>query len=219
MNGWWRFALALLGPAIRILFGVRTSGLEHVPRTGSLILAANHVSALDGILLSYAVARYMRRPTRYLVAAEFFAKPFHGFWLRRFQQIPIRRGQQDASALEEAIATVRSGAIAGIFPEGTVNAVPGGPLLRGHTGLARIALATGAPVIVAGVWGTQSRWPRSGLTFRGPLRPAVALAFAQPVLPEGRVDGPKDVEALTSRVMSRIDEQVRIARSIAERGR
>ena len=121
LNGWWRGGLALVGPALRLLFRIRRTGLERIPRTGPAILAANHASALDGIVLAYVVARQRSRPTRYLVAAEFFARRFHGFWLRTFKQIPIRRGTGDSGALDEAEATIRSGAVAGIFPEGTVN--------------------------------------------------------------------------------------------------
>jgi 1-acyl-sn-glycerol-3-phosphate acyltransferase len=219
LNAWWRFALAILGPALRILFDIRTTGIERVPSSGPALLAANHVSALDGIFLCYVVGRDVHRPTRYLVAAEFFAKTFHGFWLRTFKQIPILRGQQDVGALDEAIATVRSGAIAGVFPEGTVNERPEGPLLRGHTGLARMALAVGAPVIPVGIWGTQARWPRSGLTFGPPLRPTVALAFGRPILPTDLSDPLDDVQAFTELVMAGIAEQTRLARSVAERPR
>ncbi len=173
------------------------------------------MSALDGILLAYLVAQ-RGRPTRYLVAAEFFDKRFHGFWLRRFKQIPIRRGMGDSGALDEAVATVQTGAIAGIFPEGTVNPRPGAPLLRGRTGVARIALAAGAPVIPVGIWGTQVRWPRTGLTFRRPLRPSVALTFGPPIEPKGDPSSLDDIQAFTTLVMTRIAEQVAAARNLAE---
>ena len=189
--------------------------MERIPRTGPAILAANHVSALDGVVLAYLVARRRSRPTRYLVAVEFFDRRFHGFWLRTFKQIPIRRGMGDSGALDEAVATVRSGAVAGIFPEGTVNPDPGGPRLRGRTGVARIALAAGAPVIPVGIWGTQVRWPRTGLTFRRPLRPSVALTFGPPIEPKGDPSSLDDIQAFTTLVMTRIAEQVAAARNLA----
>lgn len=217
LNGWWRAGVALIGPAIRLLFRIRQIGLARIPATGSVILAANHASALDGIVLAYLVARLRSRPTRYLVAAEFFDRRFHGFWLRTFKQIPIRRGMGDSGALDEAVATVRSGAAAGIFPEGTVNPDPPGPLLRGRTGVARIALAAGAPVVPVGIWGTQVRWPRTGLTFRRPLRPSVALAFGPPIQPKGDRSSLDDIQAFTARVMAGIAEQAAEARTLAER--
>jgi 1-acyl-sn-glycerol-3-phosphate acyltransferase len=219
LNGWWRAGLALVGPALRLLFGIRSAGVERIPRSGPAVLAANHASSLDGIVLAYLVARQRSRPTRYLVASEFFDRWFHGFWLRTFKQISIRRGMGDSGALDEAVATVRSGAIAGIFPEGTVNPDPGGPMLRGRTGVARIAIAAGAPVIPVGMWGTQARWPRTGLTFRRPLRPPVALAFGQPIQPKGDPSSLDDIQAFTALVMTRIAEQTEAARALAERPR
>jgi 1-acyl-sn-glycerol-3-phosphate acyltransferase len=216
LNGWWRAGLAIVGPALRLLFRIRSAGVERIPRSGPAVLAANHVSALDGILPAYLVARQRGRPTRYLVAAEFFERTFHGFWLRRFKQISIRRGMGDFGALDEAVATVQAGAIAGIFPEGTVNLRPGAPLLRGRTGVARIALAAGAPVIPVGIWGTQLRWPRTGLTFRGPLRPSVALTFGPPIEPKGDPSSLDDIQAFTTLVMTGIAEQVAAARYLAE---
>ena len=216
LNGWWRAGLAIVGPALRLLFRIRSAGVEQVPRSGPAILAANHLSALDGILLAYLVARQRGRPIRYLVAVEFFDRRFHGVWLRTFKQIPIRRGTGDSGALDEAVATVQAGAIAGIFPEGMVNPRPNGPPLRGRTGVARIALAAGAPVIPVGIWGTQVRWPRTGLTFRRPLRPIVALTFGPPIEPKGDPSSLEDSQAFTALVMERIAEQVAAARDLAE---
>ena len=209
----------MVGPVLRLLFDLRWAGIERIPRAGQALLAANHVSSLDGVVLAYLVARRRNRPTRYLVAAEFFDRRFHGFWLRTFKQIPIRRGMGDSGALDEAIATVRSGAVAGIFPEGTVNPDPDGAMLRGRTGVARIALAARAPVIPVGIWGTQMRWPRTGLRFRRPLRPTVALAFGPPVEPLGEPSSPDDVQAFTELIMTRIVEQTAAARDLAGRGR
>ena len=216
---WWRFGLAVLGPPLRLLFRLRYAGVQRVPRRGPAILAANHLSSLDGIFLPYVVGSVRGRTTRYLVAAEFFERRFHGLWLRIFRQIPIRRGEGDAGALDEAVATVRSGAIAGIFPEGTVNPKPEASLMRGRRGVARIALAAAAPVVPVGIWGTQVRWPRGGLTFRRPLRPTVALSFGEPIEPEGDPASQDDVEAFTDLVMTGIAKHVAEARALAEGGR
>jgi 1-acyl-sn-glycerol-3-phosphate acyltransferase len=216
LNGWWRAGVALVRPVLRLLFDLRWAGIDRIPRTGPAILAANHVSALDGVVLAYLVARRGNRTTRYLVAAEFFDRRFHGFWLRTFKQIPIRRGMGDSGALDEAVATVRSGAVAGIFPEGTVNPYPGGPMLRGRTGVARIALAARAPVIPVGIWGTQMRWPRTGLRFRGPLRPTVALTFGPPIQPKGDPSSLDDIQAFNTLVMAGIAEHVAAARAFIE---
>lgn len=216
---WWRVGLAVVGPPLRLLFRLRCTGLERVPTHGPAVLAANHLSALDGIFLPYLVGAARSRTTRYLVAAEFFERRFHGFWLRIFRQIPIRRGEGDAGAVDEAVATVRSGAIAGIFPEGAVNPRPEVSLMRGRSGVARIALAAGAPVVPVGIWGTQVRWPRGGLRFRRPLRPTVALSFGEPIEPKGDPASQDDVDVFTGLVMTDIGKQVAEARALAAGGR
>ena len=151
LNEWWRFGVVVLGGVVRVLFRVRVTGTEHVPMQGPGIAASNHVSVLDGIVLALVIARRRRRMTRFLTAAEFFRKPFYAWALRLYRQIPIRRGEGDEDALDEAVRTVRAGALAGIFPEGKVNPAPEGPLQRGRTGVARMSLATGAPVVPVGI--------------------------------------------------------------------
>ncbi len=216
LNGWWRFGLAIAGPVARALFRIRVDGAEHVP-AGAAVVAANHVSALDGPLLAVATARTALRMTRFLVAAEFFARRRFGWALRLYRQIPLRRGAGDSAALDEAIATVSSGALAGIFPEGRVNPSLERGLARAHRGAARIALATGAPVVPVGVWGTQDRWPLPGLRWSRPLRPVVAFAYGPPIQVKGSVDSMQDVDRATEEIMSAIREQVRAARSLAAR--
>jgi 1-acyl-sn-glycerol-3-phosphate acyltransferase len=214
LNGWWSFGLAAVGWFVALCFRVRVVGVDRVP-DGPAVVAGNHVSALDGLLLAVATGRGARRMTRFLVAAEFFDKVRFGWALRLYRQIPLRRGAGDAGALQEAVRTVSGGALAGIFPEGLVNADPERGLQRGHSGVARIALATGAPVIPVGIWGTQRRWPRDGLHLHRPLRPRVALAYGAPIEPSGDPDSVDDVRGFTETVMAAIEEQVRAARELA----
>jgi len=215
LNGWWRFGVLVLGAVVRVLFRVRVTGVEHVPMQGPGVVASNHVSVLDGIALALVVARRRRRMTRFLTAAEFFRKPFYAWALRLYRQIPIRRGEGDEGALDEAVRTVRAGALAGIFPEGKVNPTPDGALQRGRTGVSRVALATGAPVVPVGIWGTQRRWPRSGIRWERPFRTTIALEFGAPITSEGDPDSPRDTQRLTELVMERIADGVGRARANA----
>ncbi|HET7235215.1 MAG TPA: lysophospholipid acyltransferase family protein [Actinomycetota bacterium] len=217
LNGWWRFGLLVVGAACRLLFRLRVSGTANIPTSGPAIVAGNHVSALDGVVLSLVTGERRRRMTRFLVAAEFFRKAKVAWALRLYRQIPLRRGVRDAGALEEAIATIRDGALAGIFPEGTVNPDPDGGLMRGRSGMGRIALATGTPVIPVGIWGTQDRWPHSGLHWRRPWRPRVALAYGEPVEPRGDPASVEDLQVFTDLVMTAIAKQVEEARALARR--
>lgn len=206
----------VVGALARLLFRLRVTGAGRIPSAGPAIVAGNHLSALDGLVLGLVVGRDGRRMTRFLAAAEFFGKRTFGWVLRRYRQIPVRRGEGDADALEEAIRTVRSGALAGIFPEGRVNPAPDDGLQRGRSGVARIALASGAAVVPVGIWGTQIRYPKAGLRFGPPWRPTVALAIGTPVAAEGDAGSIEDVQRLTELVMERISEQVAEARRLAE---
>jgi 1-acyl-sn-glycerol-3-phosphate acyltransferase len=216
LNGWWRFGIAVVGFSWHILFRLRVEGTDLVPSSGPAIVAGNHVSALDGVALALATSSRSGRMTRFLVAAEFFRKLWYGWALRLYRQIPLRRGQRDQGALDVAIDTIRGGALAGIFPEGTVNPEPAAGLMRGRKGAARIALATQAPVVPVGIWGTQARWPRSGLHFRRPWRPVVAISYGEPIRPQGDPGSAAEVEAFTNVIMEALAKQAVRAKELAE---
>jgi 1-acyl-sn-glycerol-3-phosphate acyltransferase len=216
LSGWWLFGIAVVGFFSRLLFRLRVEGADRVPSSGSAIVAGNHVSALDGVALALATGSRGRRMTRFLVAAEFFRKLWCGWALRLYRQIPIRRGERDQGALDVAIETIRGGALAGIFPEGTVNPEPGAGLMRGRKGAARIALATDAPVVPVGIWGTQARWPKPGLHLRRPWRPAVAISYGEPIPPKGDAGSAADVQAFADVITDAIAAQAERARELAE---
>jgi 1-acyl-sn-glycerol-3-phosphate acyltransferase len=215
LNRWWRVGLPLVAPFVRLLFRVRVEGTEHVPLRGPAVLAFDHVSVLDGPVLAVVIARRIRRESRFLVAAEIFRLAVIGRILRAFEQIPIRRGEGDADALDIAIAVVRSGALAAIAPEGRVSDDPEKGLQRVRTGVARISMRTGTPVIPVGVWGTHKRWPRSGIRWRRPWRPRVGIAFGSPILPAGEGADPDEIESFTRRVGGSLARQVARAREMA----
>jgi 1-acyl-sn-glycerol-3-phosphate acyltransferase len=216
LNRFWRMGLLLVGPIVHAMFRVRVAGIEHVPSTGAAILVFNHVSALDGPVLAVATGRRLRRETRFLVAAEFLEGGPMAWVLRNMDQIPIRRGEGDAGALDAAIEVLREGGLTALAPEGTVDGGEGANgLQRLRSGLARIALPTGAPIIPVGIWGTQARYPKSGFTWRRPLRPRLAIAYGPPLLPWGSVEDPEDVETLLARARLHLEEQVERARRLA----
>ncbi|MCI0634771.1 MAG: 1-acyl-sn-glycerol-3-phosphate acyltransferase [Actinobacteria bacterium] len=217
LNGWWRFGLVVVGLLARLLFRIRVTGAERVSPSGPAIIAANHVSMLDGVALALVTSQRSRRMMRFLVAAEFFSKPTVAWALRLYRQIPLRRGRADSGALDEAVATVRGGALAGIFPEGTVNPDPASGPQRGRSGVGRIALATGAPVIPVGVWGTQDRWPKSGLRLRPLGRTRIGIAYGEPIEARGDAGSADDVQVFTDLVMTGIAKQVAEAKLLAAR--
>jgi 1-acyl-sn-glycerol-3-phosphate acyltransferase len=216
LNRFWVWGLRIVGPLLHALFAIRVRGLEHVPSTGPAIFAFNHVSTLDGVTVGIEVGRRLRRPTRFLVAAEFFGNPFLGWILRGSHQIPVHRGRRDQAALEALGETVRSGRLAGLAPEGRIDEHEGRQgLQRIRSGTARVALPAGCPVIPVGVWGPQVRWPRSGLTLRRPWRPKLGLAFGPPILPSGEPVTPQGIAEFTERIRVHLEEQVGQARRLA----
>jgi 1-acyl-sn-glycerol-3-phosphate acyltransferase len=203
---WWAIGSAVTVPVVRMLFRVRLEGIERVPAAGPAILAFNHVSVLDGPALAIETAFRRRRGVRFLVAAELFGHWFYGRVLRSFDQIPIRRGEQDADAVDAAIATVRAGALAAIAPEGRVSDDPEAGLQRMRSGCARIALPTGAPVIPVGIWGTQRRWPATGPVWsRLWRRQPLGIVFGPAMRPRPEDDatafGERLSEALAAQVV------------------
>ena len=214
LNIWWKLGVPIAELIVRALFRVRVAGIHHVPLDGPAILAFVHVSVLDGPSLAAEVAWRRRRTVRFLVAAEIFDVSVSGWFLRRYRQIPVRRGKSDAGALEEVIVTIRSGALAAIAPEGTVNPAPG-ELQRIRSGIARIALPTGAPVIPVGIWGTQRRWSRGGRHWGRPLRPRLGFAFGPAIEPSGDASVQDDIDAFVTRVREALERQLAEARSLA----
>jgi 1-acyl-sn-glycerol-3-phosphate acyltransferase len=152
--GYWLTKL-VLWPYLRLGFRVRTEGLEHVPARGAAILASNHVSFCDSLFLPLV----LRRRLVYVAKAEYFDNWKTAWFFRACGHIPIQRGggAKWRRALESAAAVLEEGQLLGIYPEGTRS--KDGRLHRGHTGLAMVALRTGAPVVPVGITGTREAQP------------------------------------------------------------
>jgi putative phosphoserine phosphatase/1-acylglycerol-3-phosphate O-acyltransferase len=138
------------------------AGSEHIPRRGPAIIAANHRSYFDPVAYGQAIFKAGRNP-RGLAKKELFDAPLIGTLFRASGAICVDRARGGGSAYQEAVEALRNGEVLVITPQGTI---PRGeaffdPRLRGKSGVARLAAATGAPVIPLGVWGTEHVWPRS----------------------------------------------------------
>jgi len=141
----------LLYPPMHL--GVRWTieGADHIPRSGGVILASNHTSYLDPLALAYLGLQRKRR-TRFLAKDELFAKSGLGAILRGAHQIPVSRGTAGAAgSLVAAEDALHAGECIAVFPEGTIS-LDLDPMV-GKTGTARLAAATGAPVVPIGMWG------------------------------------------------------------------
>lgn len=145
----------VLTPILRLAYRIRVEGGEHLPPTGPAILAANHVSFLDNLVIPLI----SRRRVTFLAKAEYFDDRRVAWFFRLGGQIPIKR--EGGSAADRALASARevlaSGGVLGIYPEGTRS--PDGRLYKGRTGVARMALSCGVPVVPIGLHGTAEAQP------------------------------------------------------------
>ena len=138
------------------------NGVEHIPAEGPVLLVSNHRSYFDVAALALVAAR-IRRPVRFMGKQELFDAPVVGQLARALGGIPVDRDSAPGESMARATAALRAGEAVFVLPQGTI---PRGeaffdPVLRGKTGAARLAAATGAPVVPIGVWGTEQVWPRS----------------------------------------------------------
>ncbi|GAA5226145.1 lysophospholipid acyltransferase family protein [Paeniglutamicibacter antarcticus] len=155
------------------------TGLENVPLTGPVIIASNHLSFLDSIIIQALTPR----DVAFFAKAEYFTTPgIKGKAMKAFFEsvgsIPVQRGEQAASvaALESLVDILETGGGIGIYPEGTRSR--DGKLYRGRTGVGWLALSTGAPVVPVGLTGTEQLQPAGTNTVR-PHR--FTLAFGKPL--------------------------------------
>jgi 1-acyl-sn-glycerol-3-phosphate acyltransferase len=169
----------LLAPAARLVFRLSIDGRDNVPRRGPVILAANHLSFVDSLVIPLAAPRSVA----FLAKAEFFQRPGLKGWLTRTSliatdAIPVQRGGHRAaqSALDVALGVLAEGRAFGIHPEGTRSR--DGRLYRGRTGVGWLALASGAPVVPVAVVGTDRVQP---IGARLPRPGKVAVRFGRPL--------------------------------------
>ena len=189
---------AILTPVLRLLFKVRVEGKDQVPSGGPAILASNHLSFSDSIFLPLV----LRRRITFVAKAEYFDDPKTAWFFRAVGQIPIRRGGGSASqrALDSAMEVLQSGGLFGIYPEGTRS--PDGKLYKGHTGIARLALKSGAPVIAVAMIGTREAQPI------GQVKPnffsPIGIKFSKPMHFDkyaDRADDPRVLRQITDEIM------------------
>lgn len=193
-----------LAPALRALYRPLVTGIENVPRTGPVIIAANHASFADEFFTPLAA----RRQVYYLAKAEYFDSPgLRGRAMAAFftgcGHVPVDRDSTRAAAasIDICVELLKDGQAFGIYPEGTRSA--DGRLYRFRTGVARVALRSGAPVVPVGLVGTRDVQPPGSRRWH---KAPVEVHFGAPLRFGDRADRER-----SSKVLREITETVRHA--------
>lgn len=189
---WWLMKYVFLGPLLRLLYRPKAVGLENIPADGPAVIAANHQSFLDDLLLPLVVPK---RKVVFLAKAEYFDKWYLRWFFKGANVIPVRRQNRSGAeaALQAGVQALREGKLVGIFPEGTRS--PDGRLYRGKTGVARMALEARAPIIPVAIVGTFEAMPYDR---KLPKRGRVEIRFGRPLTFERHYETPSDRFVLRS---------------------
>src|SRR5688572_29010521 len=156
MSWLWQVMRPIAVPVVRLGLRVKVVGRHHIPKKGPAILASNHLSALDHVVLPMTT----RRTIINISKAEHFSKPFKAWVFRQWGIIKLQRGKGDQAAMDAAKQAIREGNLFCIYPEGTRSL--DGKLHKGHTGVARLALELKVPVIPVAMKGTFEAKPKGG---------------------------------------------------------
>lgn len=198
----WRaahFTRATIGWLALRVFRTRFVGTENVPHEGAII-AGNHASYLDPVLLWSGAPRYIH----FMAKDGLWDKRWLGWLLDHFWAFPVKRGAADREAISTATHLLGCDELVGIFPEGTRVRHGGVEALgEAHGGVAFIAMRAGVPVVPVGISGTEKVWPQGR---RLPRFPRITVYFGEPLRPEQfeQAHRKERVEAMTAEVMRRI---------------
>ena len=201
MQGWLRpFGNHRLDPFATL----RIEGVENIPKTGGALLVFNHRSYYDSTAIAYVMAA-SGRDARFLGKKEVFDAPLVGTLAAAMGGIRVDRGTGSDEPLERAADALRGGDLIGMAPQGTIPRGPAffDPELKARWGAARLAHATGVPVIPVGLWGTEKVWPRSSqipkISLPGQTKPVVTVTVGKPFFVKEA-----DPEAGSKLIMKRI---------------
>ncbi|WP_442927560.1 lysophospholipid acyltransferase family protein [Microbacterium sp.] len=221
----WPVAVVVI-PLVSLLAKIRVVGAEKLPGEGSFVLAPNHYSEFDPLVVAVAVWRAGRAP-RFMAKESLFRIPVLGWIMRRTGMIPVARTSSATAAkqtMKQSAELVEHGRGVIVYPEGTLTRDPELWPMRGKSGAVRLALADGIPLVPMAQWGTQEIMGRyqKGLSL-WPLRKPVRVLIGDPIDVSdlrGRAGEQAALTEATTRLMNAITvllEQLRDEKAPAER--
>jgi 1-acyl-sn-glycerol-3-phosphate acyltransferase len=193
---------AFLTPFLMVLFRPKVKGLRHVPGSGPVIIASNHLSFSDSIFMPLVVPRKVT----FLAKSEYFTSPGPKGLLKKITfialgQVPVDRsgGRRSEAALITGLKVLAEGKCLGIYPEGTRS--PDGRLYKGRTGIARLAIESGAPIIPVAMFNTEKIQPTGTVV---PKVMRVEMIFGEPMYFEGDSTDLQHLRDVTDQIMETI---------------
>ena len=176
----------------KIIFRWRITGAENVPASGAVIVASNHISNFDPLVVGAAITR----PIHFMAKEELFANPVLRQIIRWLGAFPVRRGAADRTAIRTAMNFLEEGKVIGLFPEGTRSKT--GEIGQAEAGLAMIATKTGATIVPAAIFGTNKVFQA------GSLLPGFQVYFGKPIRVKKGKASKKELENITETMMQEI---------------
>lgn len=205
MRSWfYRPGAGIIGFVSRLLWDARIEGADNLPRTGPFILVTNHTSNLDPLMMGWASGNQIDRVVHFMAKVEMRSWPILGWLATQSGVYFVRRGERDRAAQQFSLDALEDGRPIAIFPEGTRSRT--GRLQAGKPGAALLAMRSGAPIVPAGISGTQRIFPNGSWFPRASkVRIRIGEPFSLPHQPTGRLD--RDALAAgTERIMSAIED-------------
>ena len=195
---------AFLTPFLMLAFRPKVKGLRNVPSNGPVIIASNHLSFSDSIFMPLVVPRKVT----FLAKSEYFTSPGPKGLLKKLTfialgQVPVDRsgGRRSEAALITGLQVLANNECLGIYPEGTRS--PDGRLYKGRTGIARIAIESGAPIIPVAMFNTEKIQPTGKVV---PKIMRVKMVFGEPMFFEGDSSDLLHLRDVTDQIMKKIQE-------------
>ncbi len=173
-----------------IFFPRRVTGWEHVPAVGAYILASNHISNLDPVVMGISTPRRLH----FMAKIELFKNPLVGWWLKQLWTFPVKRGEADFAALKESLKYLKKGEPVLVYPEGTRRM---DKPLKPQPGSGFLAMKSGAPVVPVYVRGSDKAMPPGSKFFK---RSLVTVTYGKPFL----VGNCSSYEASSQRILDEI---------------
>ena len=198
----YRLLKSFLIPLLMLLFRPKVTGLRNVPTNGAVIIASNHLSFSDSIFMPVVVPRNVT----FLAKSEYFTSPGLAGFIKKLTfialgQVPIDRsgGKRSEAALLTGLRLLKEGRCIGIYPEGTRS--PDGRLYKGRTGIARLAIESGAPIIPVAMFNTAEIQPTGQVV---PKVRRVEMVFGEAIYLNGDSTDQVLLRTLTNQLMEKI---------------